>query len=67
MTPTSSFLLAAAALSACVASQSRAIEAEDAYRAQQMKCVEQHATRAAIALCRGEVKKSWGRDAGDGD
>lgn len=38
----------------------KAAQAEDAYRAQQLKCADDYDTRAEIDACRREVRKEWG-------
>lgn len=41
------------------------VEAAAAYEAQQMRCIDQYATTAAIDACRAKVKAAWApRDAG---
>lgn len=38
----------------------KAAQAEDAYKAQQLKCVDDYDTRAEIDACRRKVREEWG-------
>lgn len=59
-------ILAAAAMAACGSTQVKAEEAEAAYLAQQLRCVESNPDRPSIDACRADVRAKWdaARDGG---
>jgi len=58
-------LVGATMLLGCASVIDKRFEAEEAYRAEQMKCVDDNDTKAAIDSCRDRVKADWTRkDAG---
>jgi hypothetical protein len=48
----------------CTPAETKAVEADLGYSAQQAACVDRNATREAIDACRAKVRAAWAKDAG---